>query len=292
MKERLSQGLDRWHEQTATDLLCAAAYPAVRYVPFTAPQERVVGADWLWWWVGETGECFGMLVQAKNLYRVRSSWSIDFEYRNGEQMRSLFEAAHVLKVPAGYLLYCGNLHYRKGLQCEGAHGDLPCSDRERAGVTFLTALMVRYLLGRDWGRPSEAAVAAFHHSVPLEDLVDPDVAQHPIMDLNLRFLDLSLREFLVRPQTDVRRIARHIFADVSRTRLHQFAAAVADRVDAETSVFTEFPADMGHFGLPYFSHILRGLRPRLPQYIEAILDGRDISGVIPDNVVGVVVVSV
>jgi len=293
MIDRRRQGLDHWNEQTATDLLCSAAHPALRYIPFTTRQEAVVGADWLWWWVGESGECLGLLLQAKNLCRVGSGWSIDFGYRRGTQMRTLFEAAEILQVPPGYILYCGDRVYRRGLNCEGCQGDdIVCAQRERAAVTLVTALVVYYILGREWRRPSEAAVAAFHHSIPIEDLADPGTPQPPIMDLNLRSLNSSLREFLMRPQSGVRRVARHIFADVSRTRSPMFAAAVAEKVESDSSVFSNLPADMGHFGLPYFPHVLRGLRSAIPTYVETIALGGGRPEWMPPNVAGIVIATV
>lgn len=197
MRDMVAQGNDRWHEQTVTDLLCTTAHPTLRCVPFNPRQERVVGADWLWWWLDRSGECFGLLLQAKNLCRTGAGWSIDFGYRRGEQMRSLFEAAHVLQVPAGYILYCGDSAYRANMTCIWAHDLEACKARKRAAVTLITALMARYLVGREIGQPSLAAIAAFHHSVPIEDLVDPRVQHGPMLDVNLQYLDPSLKEFLL-----------------------------------------------------------------------------------------------
>lgn len=59
-----------WAEETVTDILVVAASAHVKVVPFTRKQEGdVVGADWLWWWVGQD-ESFGMLVQAKRLKKA------------------------------------------------------------------------------------------------------------------------------------------------------------------------------------------------------------------------------
>jgi len=68
MTDRVDQGM-MWDERIVTDLLLAEAYKenGIRYAPFTQRQESEVGADWIWWFIDRSGECFGMLIQAKSL---------------------------------------------------------------------------------------------------------------------------------------------------------------------------------------------------------------------------------
>lgn len=79
-----AQGLS-WNEETITDLVLVDAAPLVTAIPFTKREEggpSGTGADWLWWWIGDDGECFGTLVQAKRLKKGASGrWRIDFGYK-------------------------------------------------------------------------------------------------------------------------------------------------------------------------------------------------------------------
>lgn len=109
-----------WNEVPATEILCAAASPTLRYVQFTGREESVVGADLLWWFIDGEEEAFGVLTQAKRLRRASTRrWTIDFGYRKGDrrQIDSLLDAASSLSVPAAYLVYGGDAAYRKGLVC-------------------------------------------------------------------------------------------------------------------------------------------------------------------------------
>lgn len=101
-----------WREETISELVWQAARPHVMYADFTRRQEAAVGADWLWWWVDDTGECFGMLVQAKRLFCRGANWSLDFRAKRGEQMRRLLSTADRFSVPAAYVLYMGSINYR------------------------------------------------------------------------------------------------------------------------------------------------------------------------------------
>jgi hypothetical protein len=77
-----------WDEETITNTMLVEVPPLVKVVPFTRPQEggdkrlkehgAGMGADWLWWWVGDDGTSFGMLVQAKRLKKDKNEeWLID-----------------------------------------------------------------------------------------------------------------------------------------------------------------------------------------------------------------------
>ena len=98
------------HEPTETELTvayCEAAQPRITYVQFNPAEEGRVGADWFWWFIDGSGECFGVLVQAKKLLRRGSRWHIDFGYQSGDrqQLYKLLDAADLFDVPAAYALY-------------------------------------------------------------------------------------------------------------------------------------------------------------------------------------------
>lgn len=67
-----------WEEEYITRRLFRAVRPEVRYALFNRQQEGRVAADYLWWWVDRSGECFGCLIQAKNIKRRGRRWQIDF----------------------------------------------------------------------------------------------------------------------------------------------------------------------------------------------------------------------
>lgn len=97
-----------WHEETITDLVLAEVPPHVTVAPFTRREEARVGADWLWWWLDDVDEAFGMLVQAKRLKKGSSGhWKFGFSASDGEQQRRLVRAADYLHVPSVYALYTG-----------------------------------------------------------------------------------------------------------------------------------------------------------------------------------------
>jgi hypothetical protein len=64
VRQSASQG-HTWNEEPATERLIMAAHPEARYVAFSRTHEEAIGADRLWWFVDESGECGGALVQAK-----------------------------------------------------------------------------------------------------------------------------------------------------------------------------------------------------------------------------------
>jgi hypothetical protein len=270
--ELRSQGSDRWPEEHATERLYMAAFPHVKWINFNRVQERATGSDWLWWWVDPTGECFGLLIQAKILKRrPNGSWFIDFRYRDGSQMKNLLETANFFEVPAAYILYCGDVSYREGLNCGSRHVNERCGRCERASVSIVPGLIADRVVANSLSNyPGTSAVDAFHRSDPVEDLVDPDLPQMPLFDLNLRWVGADLRSFLLGRQTGVRQVARLIFAAVSRMRKGDYRAETSERIDVGTNnaVFREVPSDYGHFGAAYFHHILRGLRTELPVYVQ------------------------
>lgn len=96
-------------------------------------------------------------------------------------------------------------------------------------------------------------------------MADPRPTNLQVEDLNLPVSTLEVATFLMTPQAGVRQIAKQLLDHVSemrRTVLSQ--SAVAEGAVAASPIFAVLPADTGHYGVPYFEHILRGLRPALP----------------------------
>lgn len=174
-KAFLNRGNLVWPEETVTVHLLMTAYPNVQYALFNNKQEPKVGADWLWWFVDETDEAFGVLVQAKTLKRAERKtmpprWSIDFGYR--AQMSDLLESAAYFDVPAAYAVYCGDRAYRASMSCTARdHPGGVCVHREDTAVTVLPALLADELQGRDPKmNPDATAADAVHRGMPLERL--------------------------------------------------------------------------------------------------------------------------
>lgn len=86
-----------------------------------------------------------------------------------------------------------------------------------------------------------------------------------------------------------------MFEVVSRMRRGQFSAVAPERPaisDEDVFVFPATPRDSGHFRTPYYSHILNGLRRRLPKYVEPVLNGALPPGSLSDRLAGMVVVRI
>lgn len=271
---------DGWQEEAVTAVAVTEGRPHVEVVEFNRNQEgrgpAALGADYLWWWIDSaTGECFGMLVQAKRLKHSRGDWTVDVSHREGKQLRDLIRTADVLQVPAVYSVYTGGLVFRESLPCRhdegtpGERGDatscLPC---RRAAITMITG----YQLSSCWYAPRVTAELVLSEGIPVEDLVDPAVPSPPVRDVNLRDLtDPQLRDFLMKPQGGAREIARRIFRHVANHRSQQFSAATAELVPVDGApIFSEVPEDTGHFPGAYYPHVLQGLRSSAPAYIEAL----------------------
>jgi hypothetical protein len=259
-----------WHEETVTDLVLRAARPRLAYHAFNRRQEAQVGADWLWWWVEAGGECFGMLVQAKWLHRRGDRLEVDLRADRGAQMGRLLAAADVLGVPAMYAFYLGTAAWRAPITCGVAPHPPGCLRCRRATLSILTGLQAELCSPS----PRDAATAALTRAVPLEDLADPACDAEPVYDVNLDHLDGPLRVFLLQQQTGARAVARTVMAMLAADRRGQYSLDVAEREQLDLdAVFTELPDDTGHFAQPYFPHVLRGLRTRPPDYLDAALAG-------------------
>jgi hypothetical protein len=66
--------------------------------------------------------------------------------------------------------------------------------------------------------------------------------------------------------------------------------AVDDSVDTSLAIFPELPSDRGHFHVPYFPHLLRGLRAELPSYVRDVIAGQLPPESVTDHIGGIVVV--
>jgi len=287
----LDSGNGLWMEDTATDLLLTKALPRIQFRRFTGSEEASNGADWLWWWVDRDGTCFGLLVQAKVLKLLRKRWSIDFAYKTKNddrtQISKLLKASDQFDVPAAYTLYCGDVDYRASIECDRIHQEQVCKERNRAGVAILSALLAQNtvaLYGRDAGVP------AFHDAVPLEDIAAPATPDVPIVPLVKHVAD-DLAGYLREPQRGARRVAKELLRPVQTTRYGQFSAATMRRVtSASEHLFEEVPDDRGHFPVPYYVHLLRGLRSQPPDYVRAVLEGRPLPSWLAQSVAGIVVI--
>lgn len=142
---------------------------------------------------------------------------------------------------------------------------------------------------REW--PVCRSVTRVQNSMPLEDFIDPSRADEPVYDLNLDEVEPSLLDFLLHEQTGARRVARKLFRIISAEQVIDLSVNVADRpVTAADLVFTDLPPDREHFREPYFRHILRGLRTRVPDYVQDVLVGQPPPQALTGAVEGMVVV--
>ncbi|QIK74754.1 DUF6615 family protein [Nocardioides piscis] len=282
------QGLT-WHEDHITQTCWSAGWPVLKVVPFTQPQEGVVGADWLWWWVDDSsGECFGMLIQAKRLKHEGSRWTVDVRYRNGEQYRALLAAAGYFKVPAIYTVYLGGKILRAERDCSHSPESPPeCVSCDRSAISVISA----YELSAT-SSPADSAAQILGDGVPLEDLADPDRPAGDVWDLNRSDLSFELREFLSRPQEGPKEVAKRIFGAVSRMRALQYSVdvEVLDSTDFG-QMFHDLPDDQGHFPGAYYPHILDGLRKSLPAGFQALRDGGEPPAELLERLAGVVFIT-
>ncbi|MFC8372671.1 hypothetical protein ACFUIT_32725 [Streptomyces sp. NPDC057239] len=262
MKFWIEQG-DMWHEESVTDVLCQHAAPYVRPIRFNQRQEASIGADWLWWWLDRSGDCFGMLIQAKNLKRDKNKWHIDFNYRSGSQLNNLLKVAGHFQVPAAYMLYCGDVSYRANFPC--ASHKIPCARCSRAGVSIIDAPSAQKLLA---AYPESVAPYAFQFSSPLEDIADPTLG----VDWLSFPLGPVLRDFATQNRTGAREVALRIFQKASRTIMFNLAGSPLSAVDA------------------WASYYLQGWRKEVPPYVTDMMDGRPAPTDAGDHLAGIVIV--
>jgi hypothetical protein len=237
-----------------------------------------------------------MLVQAKNLKRVGGGrWDVDISYAERKQIIDLLNASDLLKVPAVYVLYCGDLAYRLDLTCGRGHTSDALDRCHRSAVCALPALIARQLATYNaLDSQGQAAIDAYQYAFPLEDLADTSLGTPFVNDLNLHHINGELLQFLTQPQGMPRDIAKKIFGMVSRVRFGQFSLAVSEHqwVDEDAVVFGDLPTDRGHFGVPYFDHVLRGLRRQPPDYLVAVANGEEPPSWLSGHVAGIVLFNV
>lgn len=255
-----------WQEESITSQLLTNCYPSVRFATFTRTEEAATGSDWLWWWIDDEGEAFGMLVQAKRLHHP---WRIDFNYDGGRQRHNLFETAEALNVPPMYTLYLGTAAFREGVFCR-VKPPRVCDYCDAAAVSIVPAL----LTDAGGGSQRDSMSFAIQNSSPLEWLPD---STKPVFtwDANFDLLDEDLKSWIVTPQHGARGIARRVFDRVVRVRAGSLSHGQAELATARGTreIFPTLPLDFGHFAEPYHHHILRGLRTEAPDYVLDIVNG-------------------
>lgn len=276
---------DTWHEEPMTELLLSAASPVVKFATFTHHEEAAVGGDWLWWWVDDAGESFGMLVQAKRLLRSTNKWDIDFEYKNGDQRRALVRTGLELHVAPMYAIYQGTSDWRAGAFCRELPHRASCQSCERSTVSLVPAIVTDFAVDHDV-RVSLAMDAA----LPLEFISDPEITVNPVWDSNLEDLDPELFQFLRQPQAGARRVAQLVFERVTKIRAMQFSGPTETQLERGTeAIFPIQPDDWGHFARPYYPEILDGLRREAPDYVLDVLTDQEVPSHISDRVDGIAV---
>jgi hypothetical protein len=287
--EELDQAGLTWSEETVTEISLPMGLPFVKPVMFNRAQESAVGADWLWWWLDlSSGVCFGMLVQAKRVKGGPGKWTVDVSHGGGVQQERLMAVADRFEVPAVYGVYMGGASLRKKMGC--LHGGLsPCVACTRMAITLMPALSLPVSRTK-----SELIDLTVLEGVPLEDLADTARPAGVVKDVNFRQLSAGseLRAFLVEPQSGPSEVAKQIFRSVSVRRANQKSAAVAERLElVGEQVFSDFPGDRGHFAIPYFPHVLRGLRKNPPNYVRDLLADLAVPSEVSEAVDGIVLIA-
>jgi hypothetical protein len=289
-----------WDEETITNTMLVEVPPLVKVVPFTKLQEggdkrlkehgAGVGADWLWWWVGDGGASFGMLVQAKRLKKGKNGeWIIDFRYKSGKQWQELHAAAEILQVAPSYALYLGPPNYRKPVDCgvKNHPSDYEqCNRCIRKSVSFYPSILAD-------GLGLEPKVA-YEQSIPMESLADPKA---PLAQIWTAGLTPELEEFMTTEAVGVpQAVAKQLVSKVREWRAGQLNLSMDTRRAPEDQisedfVFQSLPLDRGHLSAPYFLQILRGLRRTPPGYVLNVLNGRSPLGLDTTKLAGLIVVS-
>jgi hypothetical protein len=290
-----------WAEETVTDLLLVESSPEVRAFQFNKRQEggkRGTGADWLWWWIGDGGESFGALVQAKRLHKERDGrWKLDFDYKEGKQRALLMSAARALQVAPTYALYMGSPNYRSPIDCGWPHNSSDfqrCERCIRKTISLLPALLLTN------GGIRNDPVRAYQLASPLEDLADPNV---PVsagpMHLSADMGEELVRFLLTQYRSGPRKVAKALVGQIRWARAGQFGLMTAEPLETrgEDFAFQKLPDDHGHWGEAYYPNVLRGLRNSPPGYVLELRshDGPEVPFDVPFdpeelNLAGVVLV--
>jgi len=169
-QRRISDGIQYDVEQgeetiTQTILLdLSIALPNLKVYTFTRRQEsRSSGADWEWWWQGET-RWFGALIQAKKLSSTpsgKSRYRFDYRPRAASretsprlQVETIIDASRNWGIPAIYVLYNGPEAEFAATHCPIQPFYAPFN-----GITFITADVAQHLMASD--RNDLASVARY-----------------------------------------------------------------------------------------------------------------------------------
>ncbi len=293
-----------WDEETVTNTMLVEVPPLVKVVPFTKLQEggdrRFIdqrtgtGADWLWWWVGDDGISFGMLVQAKRLKKDKNEeWSIEFGYKSGKQWEDLHATAEILRVAPSYALYLGPPNYRKPVECgvNNHPSDYEQCDRcIRKSVSFYPSILADGI--------GEEPRVAYEQSIPMESIADPQAdTETPLARRWAYGLTPELLEFLTTEADSVpKAVARQLVLRVRERRALQNEQHMETRLNhsdqiSEDFVFQSLPPDEGHLSVPYMPQILRGLRRTPPGYVLNVLNGDPLVGLETTKLAGLIIVS-
>lgn len=118
----------------------------------------------------------------------------------------LLKTADRFAVPAMHGVYTGGPRFRRDLPC--FHGDRPdCPRFSRMAISLISA----YQLWAGQDSPIDTATTVLNDSIPLEDLVDPELSAKAVYDMDLSGIDSAeLRDFLLRSQHGPREIAKRI----------------------------------------------------------------------------------
>ncbi|MEV7631206.1 hypothetical protein AB0N64_02230 [Microbacterium sp. NPDC089318] len=261
-----------WKEETVTDNLTRAIPPFMKYTTFNRHEESRVGADWMWWWVDEAGEAFGMLLQAKRPDSSRTSNTYDIGAKGGQQIDALLTTARQFGLAPGYALY--------------AEPDPEPPEGDPRTVSLLPGVVALWLMHD--GRTAEELRA---EGVPLEHLGNPAPRVEVLAPILKAITDAELLAFLDQPQVGARRVAKHLLANVAEHRMRLYDLATAQHAQIDTqAVFANLPADRGHSGEPYFEHILRGLRKSVPAYVLDVLADEEVDAELGRLFAGIAVV--
>lgn len=287
----------RWGETSITEMVTADAARAVTVVPFTQPAEAVSGADWVWWWVDSQG-AYGMLVQAKRVTIANGAWGFDFDYRAAKSERNQREVLRSTAASLGLLpvfaLYLGTGTYRDWERCSKAHTGIACHQCKRRAVSIMPEILASSSMVTD-------SASTYRWSVALEDLWIRSRDGGLLIPAVKKQLTSELADFLQTPQQGVRAVTRSMIDLVLNARYGQFNLAtegtqtLADGGhDALGRIFTEFPDDTMHGGIPYFERLLEPLRHAPPDYVMEAVHGEPadsrVAAAMPENVAGIVVV--
>jgi hypothetical protein len=287
----------RWGEAAVTEIVTSRAAEAVIVVPFTQRAESISGADWVWWWVDATST-YGMLVQAKRVTVNWGKWHFDFDYPKGTrtQRSRLMSTAATLDLTPVYALYLGTGDYRSWEPCPDGHHSRRCLPCVKRSVSLMPALLADEVI-------VDNSRCTYERSVALEELWTPEPTPRSWLIPALKEqLAPELDDFLTTPQTGTRAVTRAMIDRVLKVREGQFSAVSAPartvlRVgghDQLGPVFQELPADTGHWGVPYFEHMLNPLRHSPPGYVLELdsgdFDADHFESNMPENVAGIVVV--